>query len=53
MNILWMAGLGIVMTLEKIGAGKRFTYAIGAALIAGGLAFIVSAFVVHWPVHAI
>ena len=29
MNVVWMAGLGIVMTLEKIGTGKRFTHAIG------------------------
>ena len=53
MNVLWMAGLGMVMTLEKIGSGKRLTYAVGMALIAGGVAFIVSAFAAHWPVHAI
>jgi len=53
MNVLWMAGLGTVMTLEKIGSGKRLTYAVGMALIAAGGAFIVSAFAAHWPVHAI
>lgn len=52
MNVLWMAALGVVMTLEKIGTGKRFTYAVGVALIAGGAAFIVAAFAAHWPVHA-
>ncbi|HEX5213496.1 MAG TPA: DUF2182 domain-containing protein [Pseudolabrys sp.] len=52
MNVIWMAGLGVVMTLEKIGTGKRFTYAVGVALIAGGIAFIVSALAGHWPLHA-
>jgi len=52
MNVLWMAGLGVVMTLEKMGSGKRLTYALGVALIAGGIAFIVAAFVAHWPLHA-
>jgi len=52
MNVLWMAGLGVVMTLEKIGAGRRLTYAVGVTLIAGGVAFIISAFAAHWPVHA-
>ena len=29
MNVIWMAALGIVMTLEKIGSGKRFTVCVG------------------------
>ena len=33
MNVIWMAGLGIVMAVEKIGTGKRFTQAVGVALI--------------------
>jgi predicted metal-binding membrane protein len=37
MNVVWMAGLGIVMAAEKIGTGKRLSYAVGAALILGGL----------------
>lgn len=53
MNVIWMAGLGIVMTVEKMGTGRKFTYAVGVALIAAGLAFIVSAFAAHWPVRAI
>lgn len=53
MNVIWMAGLGAVMTIEKLGTGKRFTYVIGVALIAGGIAFIVSAFAAHWPPRAI
>jgi predicted metal-binding membrane protein len=53
MNVIWMAALGVVMTLEKIGTGKRLTYTVGVALIVGGGAFIVSAFAAHWPPHAI
>src|SRR5450755_3384673 len=49
MNIVWMAALGIVMAIEKIGTGKRFTYGVGAILIAVGAAFIMTALVAHWP----
>ena len=51
MNVIWMAGLGMVMTIEKIGTGKRFTYAIGVGLILAGAAFIVTSVAAHWPVH--
>ena len=53
MNVLWMAALGVVMTIEKIGTGKRFTYVVGVALIVGGVAFVATAFAAHWPLHAI
>jgi predicted metal-binding membrane protein len=53
MNVIWMAGLGIVMTIEKTGTGKRFTYAIGAVSIAAGLLFVVSSVLAHWPGRAI
>lgn len=53
MNVMWMAALGIVMTLEKAGSGKWLTYTIGAALIAGGVAFIASVFTAHWPLQMI
>ncbi|MEI8274621.1 MAG: DUF2182 domain-containing protein [Hyphomicrobiales bacterium] len=53
MNVVWMAALGIVMTLEKMGTGKRFTYAIGVLLIAGGVAFVGSAVMAHWPARPI
>ena len=53
MNVIWMAALGVVMTLEKIDTGKSFTYFVGVALIVVGAAFLVSAFVAHWPLHAI
>ena len=53
MNVIWMAALGIVMTIEKIGTGRRFTYAVGVVLIAAGLGFVVTAFAAHWPVTRI
>jgi predicted metal-binding membrane protein len=53
MNVIWMAALGIVMTLEKIGSGNRLTYGLGAALIAVGVAFVLASFATHWPPRAI
>jgi len=53
MNVIWMAALGVLMTFEKIGTGKRFTYTIGVALIVAGIAFVLTALAAHWPVHAI
>lgn len=49
MNVVWMAGLGIVMTIEKIGSGRRFSHAVGIVLIVAGVAFVVAAFAAHWP----
>ena len=49
MNVVWMAGLGIVMTLEKIGSGRRFSHGVGVVLILAGLGFLVAAFAAHWP----
>jgi predicted metal-binding membrane protein len=49
MNVVWMAVLGIVMTLEKMTTGNRFSYFVGAVLIAIGTAFIAMAFLTHWP----
>lgn len=53
MNVIWMAALGAVMTVEKIGSGRRFTYAVGAGLIAIGVAFVLSSFAAHWPARMI
>jgi predicted metal-binding membrane protein len=44
-----MAALGMVMTIEKIGSGRRFSNVVGATLIAIGLAFVLSALAAHWP----
>ena len=52
MNVVWMAALGVLMTLEKIGTGRRFSHGVGAALIAIGVAFVLSALAAHWPVRA-
>lgn len=52
MNVVWMAALGIVMTIEKMGTGRKFTYAVGVLLLAAGAYFIVTAFAAHWPVRA-
>jgi predicted metal-binding membrane protein len=49
MNVVWMAVLGIVMTLEKMVSGNRLTYALGIVLIAAGIAFVAVAFAAHWP----
>jgi len=53
MNVVWMAALAILMTLEKIGSGNRLTYGLGVTLIAIGVAFIFAGFAAHWPPHAI
>jgi predicted metal-binding membrane protein len=52
MNVVWMAGLAIIMTVEKIGSGRRFSHAVGVVLIGAGIGFVVTAFAAHWPVHA-
>jgi predicted metal-binding membrane protein len=49
MNVIWMAALGIVMAIEKIGTGKRFTQGVGAILIIIGAAFVFTAIMAHWP----
>ncbi len=52
MNVLWMAGIGIVMAVEKMLTGRRFTHAVGMALIVAGTAIVVAAIVSHWPVRS-
>ena len=49
MNVVWMAGLGVLMTVEKMTATNRLTYAIGVLAIAAGVLFIASSFIAHWP----
>lgn len=53
MNVVWMAALGIVMTIEKMLSGARFSHAVGVALIVVGAAFVVAAAAAHWPVGAV
>ena len=49
MNVIWMAALGIIMTIEKIGTGKRFTQVVGVVLIVVGAGFVLTAVAGHWP----
>ena len=53
MNVVWMAALGVVMTIEKIGSGRRFSHFVGAAMIVAGAAFAILAFAAHWPGAAV
>lgn len=53
MNVLWMAVLGVLMTIEKMTVTNRLTYAIGVAAIAAGLVMIVLAVLAHLPAAAI
>ena len=43
MNVLWVAGLGAVMTIEKFSGMERFSRATGIGLVAIGAAFMLSA----------
>lgn len=52
MNVVWMAALGMLMTIEKIGTTTRFSRALGVVFILVGAAFVVSSVVGHWPVRA-
>ena len=52
MNVIWMAGIGIVMTVEKMLTGRRFTHIVGLTLIAAGVAVIVVSVAAHWPGRA-
>jgi len=52
MNVVWMAALGVLMTLEKVATTMRFSRAIGVAFIAIGVAFVASSIVAHWPAAA-
>jgi predicted metal-binding membrane protein len=49
MNVIWMAALAALMTVEKLATGNRLTYAMGVVLIAVGAAFVVAAFAANWP----
>ena len=52
MNVVWMAALGTVMTIEKLNTTTRFSRALGVVFILAGAAFIVSSVVAHWPARA-
>jgi len=52
MNVVWMAGLGMLMTIEKLLAGRRFTHAIGVTLIAIGACIALATLAGHWFAQA-
>lgn len=52
MNVVWMAALGTVMTVEKIATTTRFSRVLGVVFIAAGAVFIVGSVVAHWPARA-
>jgi predicted metal-binding membrane protein len=43
MNVVWMAALGTVMTIEKLSTTTRFSRALGVAFILAGAGLIVTA----------
>ena len=49
MNVVWMALLGAVMTVEKLGTSMRFSRAAGVVFLAIGLVIIVDSLVPGWP----
>ena len=49
MNVVWMAGLGAIMAIEKINTSTRFSRALGVLFIAVGAVFIASSVMAHWP----
>jgi predicted metal-binding membrane protein len=53
MNVVWMAALGIVMTIEKMLTGRRYTHAVGVIMIAIGVIVVTTSIYAHWPAHRV
>ena len=49
MNVIWMAGLGVLMTAEKLATTPRLSRLAGAAFVAIGAVFVASSIATHWP----
>ena len=49
MNVIWMTALAVVMTSEKMLAGRRFTHALGTVLIIIGASAVLASLADHWP----
>ncbi len=47
MNVLWMAAIGVVMTVEKMTTTARFSRIVGATLIATGIALLIGSAAAH------
>jgi predicted metal-binding membrane protein len=41
MNVVWMAALGVLMTIEKLSTTARFSEAVGFVFVAVGFGMIV------------
>jgi len=52
MNVIWMAALGAVMTIEKINTTTRFSRALGIVFIVAGVAFMATSVAAQWPARA-
>jgi predicted metal-binding membrane protein len=40
MNVVWMAVLGVVMTIEKLSTTAQFSQAIGVVFVAAGFIIV-------------
>jgi predicted metal-binding membrane protein len=49
MNVVWMAILGIVMAIEKLGSSARFSHAVGVVFVAIAAVIIVETWITGWP----
>ena len=49
MNVVWMAILGIVMAVEKLGSSAGFSRAVGVVFVAIGTLIIVETWITGWP----
>ena len=49
MNVIWMAILGAIMAVEKLGASMRFSRVVGVVFVALGLFIIGETWVTGWP----
>ena len=49
MNVLWMAGLGMLMAAEKLTVTPRLSRVAGVAFVAIGVVLIAGAIAAHWP----
>ena len=52
MNVVWMAALGTVMAIEKVGTTTRFSRALGVVFMLCGAVLIVAAVAARWPVQS-
>ena len=49
MNVVWMAGLGVAMTAEKLTTTPRLSRAMGIAFLVIGAVLVASSVAAHWP----